>query len=118
VCVCMLAFLYCLNRQTTTKKQRSRILQAYENKNILHTWRWPCRPKHVVRDSENQHNKAACWRKHNLCKCLSIWGDQRTFDHIHMKYDIRNFYWDLSAHFNRTDTSHEDLHTFLHTSQA
>jgi hypothetical protein len=31
------------------KKQRSRILQAYENKNILHTWRWPCRPKHVVK---------------------------------------------------------------------
>jgi hypothetical protein len=22
---------------------------------ILHTWRWPCRPKHVVKDSENQH---------------------------------------------------------------
>jgi hypothetical protein len=22
---------------------------------ILHTWRWPCRPKHVVKDSENQN---------------------------------------------------------------
>jgi hypothetical protein len=22
---------------------------------ILHTWRWPCRPKHVVKNSENQH---------------------------------------------------------------
>jgi hypothetical protein len=31
------------------KKQQSRILQAYENKNILHTWRWSCRPKHVVK---------------------------------------------------------------------
>jgi hypothetical protein len=34
--------------------------------NILYTWRWPCRPKHVVKDSENQHNKAARRRKHNL----------------------------------------------------
>jgi hypothetical protein len=47
------------------KKQRSRILQAYKI-NILHTWRWPCRMKQVVKDSENQYNKAA-WRwKHNL----------------------------------------------------
>jgi hypothetical protein len=48
------------------KKQRSRIFQAYENKNILHTWRWPCRPKHVVKDSENHHNEAIRRRKHNL----------------------------------------------------
>jgi hypothetical protein len=33
---------------------------------ISHTWRWPCRPKHVVKDSENQHSKAAHRRKHNL----------------------------------------------------
>jgi hypothetical protein len=38
------------------KNQWSRFLQAY--KNILHTWRWPCRPKHVVKDNENQRNKA------------------------------------------------------------
>jgi hypothetical protein len=35
---------------------------------ILYIWRWPCRPKHVVKDSENQHNKAAGRRKHNLQK--------------------------------------------------
>jgi hypothetical protein len=35
------------------KKQGSRILQAYENKNILHTRRWPCRPKHIVKDGGN-----------------------------------------------------------------
>jgi hypothetical protein len=34
--------------------------------NILHTWRWPYRPKHVAKDNENQHNKAARRRKHNL----------------------------------------------------
>jgi hypothetical protein len=22
---------------------------------LLHTWRWPCRPKHVAKDSGNQH---------------------------------------------------------------
>jgi hypothetical protein len=44
----------------------SRFLQEYENKNILHTLRWPCRPKHVVKDSGNQHNKAVRRRKHNL----------------------------------------------------
>jgi hypothetical protein len=22
---------------------------------FLHTWRWPCRPKHVVKDSESHH---------------------------------------------------------------
>jgi hypothetical protein len=32
---------------------------------ILHTWRWPCRPKHVVKDSGNQR-KAGCRRRHNL----------------------------------------------------
>jgi hypothetical protein len=36
-----------------TKKQRIRILQTYENNNILHTSIWPCRPKHVVKESEN-----------------------------------------------------------------
>jgi hypothetical protein len=34
--------------------------------NIFYSWRWPCRPKHVVKGSENQHNKAARRRKHNL----------------------------------------------------
>jgi hypothetical protein len=33
---------------------------------IIHIWRWLCRPKHVVKDSGNQHNKAARRRKHNL----------------------------------------------------
>jgi hypothetical protein len=33
--------LYC-------RGKRSRFLQEYESNNILHTWRWPCRPKHVV----------------------------------------------------------------------
>jgi hypothetical protein len=41
---------------------------------ILHTWRWPCRPKHVVKDSETQHNKAARRRKHNLQYPLSAWS--------------------------------------------
>jgi hypothetical protein len=37
------------------KKQRSRILKYMKLNRwrILHTWRWPCRPKHVVKDSEN-----------------------------------------------------------------
>jgi hypothetical protein len=68
------------------KRQRSRILQAYDNKypthlkmaseaesfkhmiiNILHTWRWPCRQKHVVKDSgKPTYNKATRRRKHNL----------------------------------------------------
>jgi hypothetical protein len=39
--------------------------------NILHTWRWACRPKHVVKDSENQYNRAARRRKHNLQNPLS-----------------------------------------------
>jgi hypothetical protein len=34
--------------QEKAKNQRSRFLQEYESKNILHTWRWPCRPKHAV----------------------------------------------------------------------
>jgi hypothetical protein len=29
--------------------QRSRFLQEHESNNILHTWRWPYRPKHVVK---------------------------------------------------------------------
>jgi hypothetical protein len=44
---------------------RSKIFQGYENK-TPYTWRWPCRPKHVVKDSENQHNKAARRQKHTL----------------------------------------------------
>jgi hypothetical protein len=55
------------------KKQRSRILRAYENKNILHTWRWLCRPKHVVK-----HNKAAHRRKHNLqnpLNCVNVFNE-------------------------------------------
>jgi hypothetical protein len=54
------------NVQWKKGRKRSRILQAYESKNVLHTWRWPCRPKHLEKDSENQHNKAARIRKHNL----------------------------------------------------
>jgi hypothetical protein len=44
----------CVNQK---KKQRSRILK-YMKINIwwmLHTWRWSCRPKYVVKDSGNQH---------------------------------------------------------------
>jgi hypothetical protein len=39
------------------KKQRSRILKYIKINiwRILHTWRWPCRPKHVVKDSGDQH---------------------------------------------------------------
>jgi hypothetical protein len=42
--------------------------ESFENMkiNILHTWRLPCRPKHVVKDSENQRNKSTRRRKHNL----------------------------------------------------
>jgi hypothetical protein len=37
------------------KRQRSRILKHMKINiwRILYTWRWPCRPKHVVKDSEN-----------------------------------------------------------------
>jgi hypothetical protein len=43
----------CGHVKKKAKNQRSRFLQAYKNKNILNTWIWPCRPKHVVKDSEN-----------------------------------------------------------------
>jgi hypothetical protein len=55
----MLVF-HCLSANQLTKKQkkqRSRLLK-YTKINIwrlLHTWRWPCRPKHVVKDGGNQH---------------------------------------------------------------
>jgi hypothetical protein len=66
-----------------------RILQTYENKNILHTWRWPCRPKNVVKDSENQHNKAVRRRKHNLQNPLNIRTGINSFvSHIGSKYVV------------------------------
>jgi hypothetical protein len=39
------------------KKERSRILKYMKINiwRILHTWRCPCRPKYVVKDSGNQH---------------------------------------------------------------
>jgi hypothetical protein len=39
------------------KKQHSRILKQLKINiwRILHTWRWPYRPKHVVKDSGNKH---------------------------------------------------------------
>jgi hypothetical protein len=39
------------------KKQPSRIFKYMKIniRRILHTWRWPCRPKHVVKDSGKQH---------------------------------------------------------------
>jgi hypothetical protein len=39
------------------KKQRSKILKYMKINiwRILHTWRWSCRPKHVVKNSGNQH---------------------------------------------------------------
>jgi hypothetical protein len=44
-------------------------LQEYESENIVHTWRWPCRPKHIVWTSTTKHNtiynKAACRRQLN-----------------------------------------------------
>jgi hypothetical protein len=48
-------------KKKAEKKQGSRILQAYENK-ISYT----PEDDHVVKDSENQHNKAARRQKHNL----------------------------------------------------
>jgi hypothetical protein len=55
-------------KDSEPKIQRSRIHKHMKINiwRILHTWRWPCRPKHVVKDSENQHNKAARRRKYNL----------------------------------------------------
>jgi hypothetical protein len=47
-------------------------------KNIPHTWGWPYRPKHVVKDSENQHNKAARRRKHKLQNPLNNTVQQDT----------------------------------------
>jgi hypothetical protein len=64
VCLVCLIFLCCLFVCPVLCTEA----ESFEHMkiNILHTWRWPCRPKHVVKDSENQHNKAACRRKHNL----------------------------------------------------
>jgi hypothetical protein len=35
-------------------------------KNIPHTWRWPCRPKHVMKQWKPIYNKAARRRRDNL----------------------------------------------------
>jgi Na+/melibiose symporter-like transporter len=51
-----------------SKKQRSRILKHMKINiwRILHAWRWPCRPKHVVKEWKPTYNKAARRRRHNL----------------------------------------------------
>jgi hypothetical protein len=62
------------------KKQRSR---------ILHTWRWSCRKKHVVKYSGNQHTiklhadgNITC-NAHSFCKMLGVW--------VHRRYRARHF---------------------------
>jgi hypothetical protein len=88
---------------------RSRILQAYEIKNILHTWRWPCRPKRVVKESDNQHNKAAYRRKHNLkrdktSRMHSKWSvslcDVSTFVHPCWQRRVGGLHTIPSSHFS------------------
>jgi hypothetical protein len=66
--VCRIIYFICLKEKKTAKQNPSSIWKQ----NILHTWRWPCRPKHVVKDSENKHNKAARRRKHNLQNPLKL----------------------------------------------
>jgi hypothetical protein len=67
-----------IQRVTTWKKaanQKNSEAESFKHMkiNILHTWRWPCSPKHVVKDSENQHNKGARRWKHNLQYPLITW---------------------------------------------
>jgi hypothetical protein len=59
-CSCAVMLRRKTHKQENTKKPR----RNKEGRNrhlkiniwrILHAWRWPCRPKHVVKDNENQH---------------------------------------------------------------
>jgi hypothetical protein len=66
-----MAIFRCDHPKKCSKRKKSREAESFKRmkiniRRVLHTWRWPCRPKHVVKDSENQHNKAVHRRKHNL----------------------------------------------------